>query len=98
MEVATEAQNENVDEQQGTIPRQHDTEPVRKHQQKCKVIPPLPLGMAPGTKYCQWCDTWGHECCSFGKCGQNPEVLARKAAEEAATVAKAKVTDVPKQD
>jgi len=25
-------------------------------------------------------------------------VLARKAAEEAATVAKAKVTDVPKQD
>jgi len=54
--------------------------------------------MAPGTKYCQWCDTWGQEHCSFGKCGQNPEVLARKAAEEAATVAKAKVTDVPKQD
>jgi len=32
MEVATETQNANVAEQQGTIPRQHDTEPVCKCQ------------------------------------------------------------------
>jgi len=98
MEIATESQNENVAEQQGTIPRQHDTEPVRKRQCKDKVIPPLPPGMAVGTRYCLWCDTWGHERRSFTKCGQNPEVLARKAAEEAAAVAKAKATEVPKQD
>ena len=101
MEVApviVETQNEDVAEQQSTIPRQQDTEPVQKHQHKCKVIPQLPPGMAPGTRYCLWCDTWGHEHHSFTKCGQNPEVLARKAAEEAAAVAKAKATEVPKQD
>jgi len=54
--------------------------------------------MAVGTRYCLWCDTWGHERCSFGKCGQNPEVLARKAAEEAAALANAHATAVQKQD
>ena len=54
--------------------------------------------MAVGTRYCLWCDTWGHECCSFTKCGQNPEVLARKAAEEAAALANTHATAVQKQD
>jgi len=58
----------------------------------------LPVGMAPGTKYCQWCDTWGHERRSFTKCDQNPKVLARKAAEEAAALANAQATAVPKLD
>jgi len=97
-EVAAESQNEDIVEQQNIMGRQPNSEPARKRQRKCKEIPPLPVGMAPGTKYCQWCDTWGHERRSFTKCDQNPKVLARKAAEEAATLAKAKVTDVPTQD
>jgi len=97
MEGVAETQNVTVAEQQNIVGRQRNSEPARKRQRKCKVIPPLPVGMAPGTKYCQWCDTWGHERRSFGGCDQNPVVLARKAAEEAASAAKARVTDVPTQ-
>jgi len=58
----------------------------------------MPPGMAVGTRYCLWCDTWGHKRRSFTKCGQNPEVLARKATEEAAALANAHATAVQKHD
>ena len=54
--------------------------------------------MALGTQYCLWCDRWGHEHHSFNDCDENFKKLARKAAEVAAAVAKAKATEVPKQD
>jgi len=78
MEVAPKTQNEDEAEHQSTIPRHQDTEPLQKCQHKGKVILLLPPGMAPGTKYCLWCDRWGHECHSFNDCDENQKKPERQ--------------------